>query len=97
MPKGNIQEISYLVPMIDGYINGYYDVIGIAFSISEKDGKPRVTFNLGDFHKLGDDLALVKRNGMYLLNYGGTPIPLHKLKQTYEEAPKVIRMKYNED
>ena len=97
LPKGNIQEISYLVPMIDGYINGYYDVIGIAFSISEKDGKPRVTFNLGDFHKLGDDLALVKRNGMYLLNYGGTPIPLHKLKQTYEEAPKVIRMKYNED
>lgn len=97
LPKGNVQEISYLVPMIDGYINGYYDVTGITFSISEKDGKPRVTFNLGDFHKLGDDLALVKRNGMYLLNYGGAPIPLYKIKQTYKEAPKVIRMNYNEE
>lgn len=96
LPKGNIQEISYLAPMIDGYINGYYDVTGIAVSISKKDDKPRVTFSLGDFHKLGEDLALVKRNGMYLLNYGGKPIPLHKLKQTYEEAPKVIRMEYKE-
>ena len=96
LPDGNIQEISYLAPIIDGYIDGYYDVTGINFSLSKKDDKPRVIFSLGDFHKLGEDLALVKRNGVYLLNYGGKPIPLHKLKQTYEEAPKVIRLGYNE-
>ena len=92
LPEGNIKEISYLAPMIDGYINGYYDITGIAFSISKKDGKPRVTFNLGAFHKLGDNLALVKGNGIYLLSYGGKPIPLHKLKKKYDEAPKFINL-----
>ncbi len=89
IPKGNIQNIKYLVPMMKGEINGYYDVSSISISINSQN-EPRVVFNLTDYHRLGDNNAIVQKGNMVLLNYGGYPISLHKLISIYDSAPKII-------
>ena len=90
LPSGNIQDIKFFVPMISGTISGYYDVIAINLSISKKDGFPRVTFDLGDYHALGEHEAIVHKGNIRLLYYGETPIPLNQLKTIYETALQVI-------
>lgn len=94
IPKGNIQNIKYLVPMMKGEINGYYDVSSISISINSQN-EPRIIFNLADYHKLGENNAIVQKGNMVLLNYGGYPISLHKLISIYESAPKIIS--FNKD
>ena len=90
IPKGNILDIKFFVPMIEGTIIGYYDVDAIKLSISEKDGHPRVTFELGDYHSLGEHEAIVQKGSTTLLYYGGVPITLNQLKTIYSSAPHII-------
>ena len=46
-------NIKYLLPMVGGCIDGYYDII--KFSIGSQKKKPILRFNLGQYHNLGKD------------------------------------------
>ena len=70
MPTGDISKVSYFVPMYDGGIIGYYDVLGITFGsrlqdVTDKDGNtahismPCLNIKLGEYHALGDHMAEV--------------------------------------
>lgn len=93
IPKGNVLRIKYLIPIIDGCIDGYYDVRQISFGLSEpKEGEapePRVIFTLGDFTPFGDDWAIVNTNGIRTLSWGQM-LPLSDARSIYNEAPKKI-------
>ena len=52
IPSFNLMSIKYLLPMVGGKIDGYYDVVRIGFT--EKDGKPALRLRLGEYHSLGD-------------------------------------------
>ena len=52
IPSFNLMGIKYLLPMVGGKIDGYYDVVRIGFT--EKDGKPALRLRLGEYHSLGD-------------------------------------------
>lgn len=91
IPKGNIQQIKYVVPMINGVINGYYDVTAIGIALNDNN-EPRVNFSFGEFHSFGEYDAMVQKGNMILLYYGGVPIPLTKIISIYENAPKIIRL-----
>lgn len=92
IPKGNIQEIKYFVPMISGTISGYYDVSSIYLDVNS-EGNARVVFSLGKFHSLGNDAAIVQYGNERLLYYGGAPITLTNLKKIYNDALSNISKK----
>ena len=52
IPPVNLMSIRYLLPMVGGMIDGYYDVLCIGFT--EKDGKPTLRLRIGEFHSLGE-------------------------------------------
>lgn len=52
IPSVNLMGIKYLLPMIGGMIDGYYDVLRIG--ITEKDGKPALRIRIGEYHRLGE-------------------------------------------
>jgi len=52
IPSFNLMSIKYLLPMVGGKIDGYYDVVRIGFT--EKDNKPALRLRLGEYHSLGD-------------------------------------------
>ena len=53
IPSFNLMSIKYLLPMVGGKIDGYYDVVRIGFT--EKDDKPALRLRLGEYHSLGDN------------------------------------------
>lgn len=53
IPPINIMNIKYLLPMVGGDIDGYYDVVRIGFA--EMKGKPALRLRLGEYHKLGEN------------------------------------------
>lgn len=53
IPNINIMGIKYLLPMVGGMIDGYYDVLRIGIVV--KDDKPALRLRLGEYHNLGDD------------------------------------------
>ena len=52
IPSVNLMGIKYLLPMVGGMIDGYYDVLRIG--ITEKDGKPALRIRIGEYHRLGE-------------------------------------------
>ena len=52
IPSINLMGIKYLLPMVGGMIDGYYDVLRIG--ITEKDGKPALRIRIGEYHRLGE-------------------------------------------
>lgn len=52
IPSINLMGIKYLLPMVGGMIDGYYEVLRI--SITEKDGKPALRIRIGEYHRLGE-------------------------------------------
>lgn len=52
IPSINLMGIKYLLPMVGGMIDGYYDVQRIGFT--EKNGKPALRIRIGEYHSLGD-------------------------------------------
>jgi hypothetical protein len=49
----DLSNIKYLLPMVGGCIDGYYDIA--KFSIGSLKKKPILRFNLGQYHNLGKD------------------------------------------
>lgn len=52
IPSINLMGIKYLLPMVGGMIDGYYDVQRIG--ITEKNGKPALRIRIGEYHRLGE-------------------------------------------
>lgn len=93
IPEGNILRIKYIIPIIDGCIDGYYNISKISFGMSDsKEGKPpepRVIFTLGDFIPFGEDWAIVNASGIRTLSWGEI-ISIDKAGERYHNAPKKI-------
>lgn len=53
LPKVNILESRFLLPMVKGEIDGYYEIKGLTI----EDGK--MSFKLGDFHSLGEGRSFI--------------------------------------
>lgn len=52
IPNINFMGIKYLLPMVGGMIDGYYDVLRI--SITVKNNKPALRLRLGEYHNIGE-------------------------------------------
>lgn len=52
IPSINLMGIKYLLPMVGGMIDGYYEVLRIG--ITEKDGKPALRIRIGEYHSIGE-------------------------------------------
>lgn len=53
IPSINLMDIKYLLPMVGGMIDGYYEVQRIGFT--EKNGKPALRIRIGEYYSLGDN------------------------------------------
>ena len=67
----NVLDIQFLLPMVDGNIDGYYKVEKLSFATSkteEEDGTtvfgPCIRLKLSNYHKLGDNWVHIYRNKM---------------------------------
>ena len=49
----DLLNVKYLLPMVGGRIDGYYDIE--KFSIGSQKKSPVLRFNLGQYHNLGKD------------------------------------------
>ena len=70
MPTGDISKAKFFVPMFDGGITGYYEILGITFGsrlddVTDKDGTtvrvamPCLNIKLGNYRPFGDHTAEV--------------------------------------
>lgn len=62
IPPINLIGIKYLLPMVGGMIDGYYDVERIG--ITEHDGKAALRIRLGEYHSLGTKWIQIYRTKM---------------------------------
>ena len=58
----DLSGIKYLLPMVQGDIDGYYDIK--SFTFGSKDKQPVLNFSLGTYHSLGDEWVRIYRNKM---------------------------------
>lgn len=72
MPSGDISKAKFFVPMFDGGIAGYYEILGITFGsrlddVTDKDGTtirvpmPCLNIKLGGYRPFGDHTAEVPK------------------------------------
>ena len=70
MPSGDISKAKFFVPMFDGGITGYYEILGMTFGsrlddVTDKDGTtvrvpmPCLNIKLGNYRPFGDHTAEV--------------------------------------
>ena len=78
VPNINLLGITYLLPMVGGCIDGYYDVNRM--SIDVKDGVPVLRLRLGDYHALGASRVQIYRTKMQ----PGELISLEQTMKLYE-------------
>ena len=78
VPNINLLGITYLLPMVGGCIDGYYDVNRM--SIDVKDGVPFLRLRLGDYHALGSSRVQIYRTKMQ----PGELISLEQTMKLYE-------------
>ena len=78
VPNINLLGITYLLPMVGGCIDGYYDVNRMSFDV--KDGVPVLRLRLGDYHALGASRVQIYRTKMQ----PGELISLEQTMKLYE-------------
>lgn len=68
MPGGDISKVKYFVPMFDGGIKGYYDILTLTFGMRKSDivdengeivKMPCLNIRLGEYHPLGNHISEV--------------------------------------
>jgi hypothetical protein len=62
IPVVNLLNIKYLLPMIGGRIDGYYEIENLR--IIDYDGNPALRLRLGTYHKLGGQWVQIYRTKM---------------------------------
>lgn len=62
IPAINLMGIKYLLPMVGGKIDGYYDVQRIA--IADNNGSAALRIRLGEYHPLGEEWIHIYRTKM---------------------------------
>ena len=62
IPTINLMGIKYLLPMVGGMIDGYYDIERMAFV--DNKGVPRLRLRLGEYHHIGDKWVHIYRTKM---------------------------------
>jgi hypothetical protein len=75
----NLIDLKYLLPMVAGKIDGYYDIEKVAFGSQNK--QPVLRLKLGTYHPLGDEKVMIYRVKMQ----PGEAITLSTMKQLYFE------------
>ena len=78
VPNINLLCITYLLPMVGGCIDGYYDVNRMGIDV--KDGVPVLRLRLGDYHALGASRVQIYRTKMQ----PGELISLEQTMKLYE-------------
>lgn len=62
IPTINLMGIKYLLPMVGGMIDGYYDIERMAFV--DNKGVPGLRLRLGEYHHIGDKWVHICRTKM---------------------------------
>lgn len=62
IPSINLMGIRYLLPMVGGMIDGYYDIERIAFA--DNKGMPGLRLRLGEYHNIGQQWIGIYRTKM---------------------------------
>lgn len=63
IPTGvDLSNVNYLLPMVQGHIDGYYDIIRLTFG--SKNKQPVLRFALGAYHRLGEEWVNIYRSKM---------------------------------
>ena len=62
IPTINLMGIKYLLPMVGGMIDGYYEIERMAFV--DNKGEPRLRLRLGEYHHIGDKWVHIYRTKM---------------------------------
>ena len=62
IPTINLMGIKYLLPMVGGMIDGYYDIERMAFV--DNKGVPGLRLRLGEYHHIGDKWVQIYRTKM---------------------------------
>ena len=62
IPTINLMDIKYLLPMVGGMIDGYYDIERMAFV--DNKGVPGLRLRLGEYHHIGDKWVHIYRTKM---------------------------------
>ena len=62
IPTINLMGIKYLLPMVDGMIDGYYEIERMA--IVDNKGVPGLRLRLGEYHHIGDKWIHICRTKM---------------------------------
>ena len=62
IPTINLMGIKYLLPMVGGMIDGYYEIERMAFV--DNKGVPRLRLRLGEYHHIGDKWVHIYRTKM---------------------------------
>lgn len=62
IPVINLLGIKYLLPMVGGMINGYYDIVNLR--IVTRNGDAALRIRLGESHSLGDKWVQIYRSKM---------------------------------
>ena len=78
IPTGvDLSNVKNLLPMVQGHIDGYYDIM--RFTFGSKNKQPVLRFVLGAFHRLGDEWVNIYRSKMQ----PGEAISLVDVKRLY--------------
>ena len=62
IPTINLMGIKYLLPMVGGMIDGFYEIERMAFV--DNKGEPRLRLRLGEYHHIGDKWVHIYRTKM---------------------------------
>lgn len=62
IPTVNLMDVKYLLPMVLGKIDGYYEIERMSFTGS--GSAPRLRMHLGKYHSLGDEWVHIYRTKM---------------------------------
>jgi len=62
IPAINLLPVKYLLPMVGGSIDGYYEIENMR--ITEHDGHPALRLRLGLYHHIGDNWIHIYRTKM---------------------------------
>ncbi len=63
VPAINLMAVRYLLPMVGGSIDGYYDLERIAVEVGD-DGKAHLRIRVGQYHELGPAWVPIYRSQM---------------------------------